>query len=139
VRQQLGEPLRVGHVGLAAGHVLHVPGVDEADLEAAGLENLEHWNPVDASRLHHDGLDPAGGEPLGQGMQILGEGAEGTDRLFRPIRRNSDEQLGSANVDAGAVGLEDDGLGLDFLFRTTRHNRKVSPAGTARTYAKRKW
>jgi hypothetical protein len=46
---QLLDPLAVQDVGLAPRDVLDVPGVDEHDLEAAILENLEDRDPVQAS------------------------------------------------------------------------------------------
>ena len=49
---EVAEPLTIRDVALAAGDVLHVPRVDEDDVEAARLENLEDRNPVDAGGLH---------------------------------------------------------------------------------------
>jgi hypothetical protein len=62
--------------------VLGVTGVDQQNLEAALLQDLEHRDPVD--RLHGDRLDPALLEP--QTMEIIGEGAERADRLRGAVR-----------------------------------------------------
>ncbi len=46
------QPLAVLHVALAAGHVAHVLGVDQADLESTGLQQFEQRDPVHPGRLH---------------------------------------------------------------------------------------
>jgi hypothetical protein len=46
-RMQILEPLAVGDVSPASGHVLHVLRVDQADIETASLEDLIDRNPVD--------------------------------------------------------------------------------------------
>jgi hypothetical protein len=43
--QQIGQPLRVFHVGLAARRRLDVVGVDDQHL-ALLLEQVKHWTPV---------------------------------------------------------------------------------------------
>ena len=53
VLEQLAIHWRVLDVGLAAGHVLDVLGVDQQQLEAA-LQQVEDRLPVDAGRLHRD-------------------------------------------------------------------------------------
>jgi hypothetical protein len=45
VRHQVTGPLGVDHVGLAAGHALHVPGVEQPALEPT-LQQVEHRLPV---------------------------------------------------------------------------------------------
>src|SRR5579864_2642650 len=49
VREQIGDPHRVVHVGLAAGNVANVLRVREHEIEAA-LEQVPHWFPVHARR-----------------------------------------------------------------------------------------
>lgn len=67
--------------------MLGVTGVDQQNLEAALLQDLEHRNPVDPGRLHGDRFNPAFLEP--QTMEIIGEGAERADRLRGAIRRRN--------------------------------------------------
>jgi hypothetical protein len=40
------QPLAVGHVGFSAGHVLHMPGIDQADFDAGVFEQLGKGYPV---------------------------------------------------------------------------------------------
>lgn len=119
----------VKHARLAAGHVLHLAAVHQTGLEAFGFQEMENWEPINSSGLHHDGLDPAGGEPLGERAQVYGEGVESTHEILRSIGRHTDEQLGGADTDTGAVELEDDKLGLDFLLELRDIAGGGSPAG----------
>ncbi len=48
---QVLQPLAVLHIALASGHVLDVAGVDEADLKAVVLQDLEERDPVDPGGL----------------------------------------------------------------------------------------
>jgi hypothetical protein len=98
------QPLAVLDVGLAAGHVFDVPGVDQAHLQAARLEDLKQRHPVDAGRLHRDGRDLAGDEPVGQRVQVRGEGAERAHRLRVAVRRHGHAMQRGAQIDAGGIG-----------------------------------
>jgi hypothetical protein len=40
------------------------------------FQDLVDWDPIDPGRFHDDRLDPALFEPVGQPMQIVGEGIE---------------------------------------------------------------
>ena len=102
---QLLQPLAVLHVRLAPGDVLHMPGVDQVDREAPRLEKLEQGYPVDAGGLHRHRVHPAFGEPAGQPFEVHGEARELAHRLAVPVRRHCDEVAGSADVDAGGVGV----------------------------------
>ena len=62
---ELGEPRRVGDVGLSAGDLLDVAGVHEQQLEVV-LEHRPHRLPEDAGGLHRDLGDPVGGQPVAQ-------------------------------------------------------------------------
>src|SRR5690606_33958860 len=135
-RVQVLQPLAVGDIGLATGHGLHVAGVDQADLEAAGLEHLEQGDPVNAGRLHGDVADTAGLQPVDQSVQVLGEGSKGADGLLGAIWRDGDKQLGGADVDAGRIGTKDQWLGLGFLFGGSWHSDEVPAAEAARSMRK---
>jgi hypothetical protein len=71
---QLLEPPAVARVALPARDVPDVKGIDEQDLQAAGLQDLVDRDPVDARGLHGDGLDAAIDQPAGQSVQPVGEG-----------------------------------------------------------------
>ena len=108
------EPLAVLDIRLPARDVLDVAGVHQADLNAAGLQDLVQGDPVDARGLHGDGGDAALREPRGHGEQILGEGPEAPDRLRVPVKRHADVELGGADVDRRRVRVQDrrgDGAG----------------------------
>jgi hypothetical protein len=105
---ELLDPLTVEHVSLAARDVLHATGIDEADLEEAFFEDLEEGDPVDAGGLHGDGGDATGGEPVGEGVEVGGEGFEFADVLPMGIGagRDGGEVGVGADVDAGGMGVE---------------------------------
>jgi hypothetical protein len=63
VLEQLAKPLGVLDVGLAAGHVLHVLGVHEPELEVV-FEQVVDRLPVDAGGLHRDVGDAEALEPI---------------------------------------------------------------------------
>ena len=63
---QLLEPLRIIDIGLAPRNVPGVPRIDEQHLEPALFQNLVDRNPVDPRRLHGDGADADGLEPIRQ-------------------------------------------------------------------------
>ena len=70
---QLLEPLRIVDVRLPPRDILDVAGIDEEHLEAACLQDLEHWDPVDPGRLHGDGGDANLLQPVGESVQIARE------------------------------------------------------------------
>jgi hypothetical protein len=76
VRDDVSQPLRVGHVGLPPRDVLHVVGVAQPHLIEEPLERVEDRLPVNAGRLHrHCGHTPLG-QPLRQGTQLCTGRAE---------------------------------------------------------------
>ena len=102
---QLPQPLAVGNVAFAPTHVVHVTGVDQQHLEAALLEHLINRNPVDSSRFHRHGLDPALRKPVCQPLQVGGEGAKLAHRLRVAVRRDCHAVAVLSAVDPGRVGL----------------------------------
>jgi hypothetical protein len=105
---ELLDPLAIEDVGLAAGDVLHAAGVDETDLEAPIFEDLDEGDPVDAGGLHGDGGDPASSEPVGEGVEVGGEGVELPHVLAFGVGAwgNCGEVGMGADIDAGGVGVE---------------------------------
>ena len=75
------QPLRIADIGFAPRHVLGIARIDKTHSKPACIEKLEDRNPVDAGRLHDDGLDTAFCKPVDQRMQIGRKGAEAADWL----------------------------------------------------------
>ena len=78
------------------------------------LQDLVQGDPVDPGGLHGHGGDAALGEPVGEGLQVLGEGPEAPDGLGIPVERHAHVDLGGADVDPGGVRVQDrrgDGTG----------------------------
>ena len=78
---QVPEPLAVRDIALPARDVLDVARVDEDHLEAARVEDLEDGNPVDAGRFHRHVRDAARRQPVGEAVEIAGEGRERLHRV----------------------------------------------------------
>ena len=87
---QLQQPLALLHVALAPGQILRVAGVDQIDLESAGVEDLVQRHPIDAGRLHRDRRHAALLEPVGQPMQVGRETLEPAHRIGVAIRSDGD-------------------------------------------------
>jgi hypothetical protein len=100
------QPLSVADVALAPRDVLGVAGVDQHDLEPALLEDLVGRDPVDSGRLHGDGLDPAALEPVGEPVQLAGDGAEGPHRLRVTLRTDGRHMHRGTNIDGRRVGMD---------------------------------
>ena len=103
---ELLEPGGVAHVGLFAGDAFDVAGVDQADFDPGIFERGAGAEPVVAGAFHGDGFDVAGQEPGAQGVQTLGEGAEGAPgRPFAAPGRDGGDEFLRAHIDAGGVGM----------------------------------
>ena len=103
---ELLQPLAILDVGLAAGKVFDVVGVDQADVQSVGFQDLGDRDPVDAGGFHGDRGDAAGDQPAGEGVEVLGEAEEASDRVGITIGGNGHEELLGADVDAGGVGVD---------------------------------
>ncbi len=115
------QPLAIHHVGLAAGHVLHVAGVDQADLDLYLFKHLGQRDPINTRRFHRDGLDPEGLQPGDERVQILGKGGEAAHRIGREGRRHGGVDLSGSDVGAGSMGVDYGLDGLDFGLALARH------------------
>jgi len=77
VAHQLRDPLRILHVGLAAGHVLDVMGVADDQVDVAFQHGVDRL-PVDAGALHADVGDAVLSKPRPQCLQLACDRAEAT-------------------------------------------------------------
>ena len=73
VLDQLGDPGRIGHVGLAAGRVLEVLGVHQPALDVVFQQVVDRL-PEHPGRLHPHHLDLVAGQPVPQQHQPGGGG-----------------------------------------------------------------
>jgi hypothetical protein len=81
VRAELGQPRGVGHVTLAAGQVLHLPGIDQHQLEPSVLEQVIERLPVITCRLHHHQTHLLGDQVLSQRQDGVRRRGPGPHRL----------------------------------------------------------
>src|SRR6266540_1032327 len=97
VLQQLAQPRRVADVGLAAGQDLHVPGVDQQQLEPALLQHIPDRLPVLPGRLHHHLGDPLVAEPVAQRRKASAERLVGADLLAAPAADGASGHAGAGD------------------------------------------
>ena len=63
------QPLAVGDVRFAAGHVCGLTGIAQVDGKAPCFQDLAERAPVPPGALHHDRIEAAGWQPIGQGAE----------------------------------------------------------------------
>ena len=96
----------------SAGSALRVAGIDQEDLHAPRLAQVEQGHPGDPGGFHGDGGHTTVNEPVGQGVEGGGEGAETTHGLGGAPRGPGDPMLGCAAVDARGMGVAElEGVG----------------------------
>jgi len=110
MRQQIGQPSRIRHVGLAAGHVPHMRGVGQHQDEVAVGQDVPDRLPVDAGRLHGDMRAAALGQPGGERQQSGRGGREGL-HLDGDVAPGGKPRAGHhrvfVHVQTGATRIED--------------------------------
>jgi hypothetical protein len=100
VAVQTLNPLGVEHVGLGPGPATReLPRLDQPDLEAARLQQLEKRNPVNAGRFHRHRGHAARAEPRGDRLQIAGVGPE-SPHLRRQATRHDRNRRDTPGPDA---------------------------------------
>ena len=119
------QPRGIADIRLAARDVLGVTGVDDHHLEAALIEDLVERDPVDAGRLHRHRLDPALLEPVGQAMQVGGEGPEGPHRLGIAAGTDRCHVQGGADVNGGRMGMDRGNVPRRAGVLPSRHGRHL--------------
>ena len=126
---QLLQPLAIQHVGRAARHVLHLPRIDQLDLEAALGQQLEQRNPVDPGGFHDHGVNAALLQPIGQPAQLAGERGKAAHVLPRgvPPGRYGDPVFLGPDIDAGRVQIDARQLRRQRHFQLRRRPR-LAPA-----------
>ena len=76
IAAQLGQPFGIGDIGLAAGDVFDVMGIDHPHGQSGVLQMGVDALPVDAGALQDDEFDAVLTQPLGQGLEVAFEAAE---------------------------------------------------------------
>ena len=97
VGTELGQPGRVGHIGLAARQVLHMPGVDQHHLEPSIFQQVVERLPVVPRRLHHHTGHLLSDQVLTQRQDLARHRTPSGDRLHGlppTSARNPDTDLG---------------------------------------------
>src|SRR5260221_1203081 len=89
--QEVGNPLRITHIGLATRDRLDVLGVHHQQFKVS-LQEVKNWLPIHARRFEGDMGTASSGEPVLQEQQFLRGGAKGADLLVPlPIGRQDNE------------------------------------------------
>ena len=99
-----------------------MPGIDQVDFHVGIREKLIKRDPVDTSRLHRDGANPALHKPCDEGLEILGECTKSPDRETGDASGGTATQISvaprsmpAASVTGSCKGLASWGLALVFL------------------------
>jgi hypothetical protein len=128
VFEQLADPLGIGDIGLAAGNVAQMLGVQKPTL-AVLLEQVEDRLPVGAGRLHPDQTHPIARQPIEQPEQP-GRGGRETPHLLLappPLPRHSHASHNRVPVDIQAGATLDQRLHRSsFACRTLAAWRSLS-------------
>jgi len=121
---QLLNPLAVQNVGLATGHLLEMPRVDQVDAKVSGFEQVIDRNPIDARGFHGDGLHATGGEPVSQRVQVARKGGKDAHgRVGAPF--------GDGGVDFVVADVESRCVEVDLLQRIERGDATLYSGGLA--------
>ena len=105
---ELLDPLAVEDISFAAGDVFDMASVDEEELEASGFEDFVDGDPIDAGGFHGDGVDAAVLEPVGEGVEVAGEGLEDADGGVVAV-------LGDGGIDFVVTDVEAGGVEVDLV------------------------
>ena len=109
----MGDPVRclpkVVHPDVAAlklqHNLLDVPGIDEEHREASCLQHFIERDPIHAGRLHRDGVDVTGREPVGQVDERMREAPELPHRLLVSVCGDRHPMTPGPNVDTRGIEM----------------------------------
>ncbi len=105
-RMQILQPLTVGNIRFASGHILHVTCVDQQDGETLRLQDLKKRDPVDACRFHRHRLNLTAFQPVRSGVQVARERREMPYRLWIMIHRHGDVNLRRSYIHTGSIRVQ---------------------------------
>ena len=103
VRVERGDPLAVLEVGLATGEVFDVLAVDDEHFQFGLLQHFIGAEPVDAGGFHGHRRHGLLLEPVAQGVELAGGGAE----HLRRVSGDGDVEGLAADINAGGLRVED--------------------------------
>jgi len=92
-----------------------VAGVDQIDVEPAGVEDVVERQPIHAGRLQRNGGHPTLREPIGEPMQIGRKTLKPAHWLRIAIGPNGDVMDAVADVNASRVRMDDVESGIGGL------------------------
>src|SRR5215471_7245995 len=78
-------------------------GIHQLDIKATLFEHFKQRNPVDAGRLHHDGVNLTLPQPRGQGVEVGGKCPKPLHRLRIPICGHGDPMLGRPHINPRSI------------------------------------
>jgi hypothetical protein len=84
-----------------------VPGVDQIDLEPAGVEDVVERQPIHAGRLQRDGGHPTLLEPIGEPMEIGRKTLKSTHGMRIAVGPDGDVMDAVADVNARGVRMDE--------------------------------
>ena len=93
VPNQIGDPLGILHVGLAARHVTDMAGVADDEVEMPFQHGVDRA-PINAGALHADLRHSELLQPVPQRFQIARHRTKGSHLLARPLARGADQDAG---------------------------------------------
>jgi len=99
-------PRAVGEIGVAAGPVVGVAGGDHVDGHTARCQDVEEGEPVHPRAFHDHGLEVAGVEPGGQGLEVGRNARPPAPGLWRASRGQGAGGLGTAHSAAGGLAMQ---------------------------------
>jgi hypothetical protein len=100
------QPLAIEPISLGPSRsALGLTRIDQEDLHPTGFQEFKEGNPVNAGRFHGDSGHTAVNEPVGQGVEVGGAGAETAHGLRVAPRGHGHPVLGFTDVDTGGVGV----------------------------------
>ena len=103
---ELLDPLAIEDIGLLAGDILDVSGIDDEDLKTVLFEDFEGRDPVDAGGFHSNGGDLGFFEPVSEGMEIGGESGKLPDGSVETAFGDSGPNLLIADIETGSVEID---------------------------------